>query len=88
MKVYVTVIFMVMLMAAYPVCELTRCIVEYNIIPLQAANAGGTPILWLAGWAPTLEGLYLELALIWGAYICIPVVLWVAFKLARKEVTR
>lgn len=93
MKLYAFVIVVVMLMAIYPVCELTRCIVEYNIIPLQAAQASGGTLMWgstsldflAPGWVPTLEGFYLELALIWSGYICIPFVLAVAFKLAVAQ---
>jgi len=85
MKHYWPIIVAVMLLVAYPVGELTRCIVQYNIQPMLLAQATGAAVYWVTPWArvPTLNDFYLELALIWGFYICIPFVLWVAFKLAR-----
>jgi hypothetical protein len=62
-------IFAVMFLAAYPVVELTRYIIKYNLI-----QGRGTP-------APS----YLELAMMWGFFICIPFVLNVAFEIYRRK---
>jgi len=87
MKLFIFIIVAVMLMVAYPVGELTRCIVEYNIQPLLQAQSTGASIYWLSPWPelPALDVFYMELVLIWGGYICIPFVLWGAFNLARAE---
>jgi hypothetical protein len=83
------IIFAAMMLTAYPVMELTRCIIEYNVLPLIAAQEKGMTIFFYtgsvgklsSGWIPTLDGFYLELALIWGFYICIPFVLNTAINL-------
>ena len=82
-RLRVAVIFVVMFLTLYPAAELTRCIVQYNIQPMLEAQATGAVLYFLSPWAkvPTLNGFYMELALMWGAYICVPVVLWIAFKL-------
>lgn len=85
MRFKLGIILMVMFLSAYPVIELTRCIVKYNIIPIQRAQAANIPIFWLGNWIPTLDSLYLELALIWGFWLVIPVLLWVAIKKSRTD---
>lgn len=66
------VIIVVMFLALYPAAELTRCIIKYN--PTGARN-----MLSLH------HDDYMELALIWGFYICIPFVLHVAFNLISRK---
>lgn len=80
MRFKLGIILMVMFLTAYPVLELTRCIVQYNILPIQKAQAVGVSIFWLGNWTPTLDSFYLELALIWGFWLVVPVLLWVSIK--------
>lgn len=54
-------IFVIMFLAGYPAFELSRCIIKYNILD----DLSYYPV----------ETHYLELAVIWGFYICIPVIL-------------
>lgn len=72
-------ICLVMGCAFYPVIELSRCIIAYNII-------GG----WPAGWQGAyLHEFYIELAFIWLWYLGIPFIInWVinlAVKISRAE---
>ena len=53
------VILTILFLSAYPILELTRCIILYNII----GGIGNKDIF------------YLELSVMWGLYICIPFVL-------------
>jgi len=70
-------ILLVILLTIYPVVELSRVIVLYNVIGWQASN--GIP----------REAFILELALIWVFYIALPFVLNSSFntiwKLGRRE---
>ena len=67
----------VMFFTAYPVVELTRCIVQYSIQPLLRAEAAGSAMVWMTPFneIPTLDQFYLELAIIWGLYLIIPILL-------------
>lgn len=72
LKLKVFIILVIMFLVAYPVVELSRSIIVYNII-------GG----WPDGWqGHSLSDFYLELALIWGFYLCIPFILSIAFNQA------
>ena len=64
-------IIVIMLLALYPCAELTRCILKYN--PTGTRN-----MLSLH------DGDYLELALFWGMFVCIPVILERTFNLFLK----
>ena len=75
----------VLLLTAYPVGELTRAIVAYNIVPLLAAEAttgGASYILTTWGSQVGLSTFYAELALIWGLYLVVPFLICAAMHLA------
>lgn len=78
MRFRIIIIAMVMFLLVYPVVELTRCIFQYNLIPLQS----GAVVLYLGGWVATEGSLYAELAVIWGFYLVVPFLLNIALKLA------
>ena len=66
-----------MFLALYPVVELSRCIIQYNII---------------GSFEFTILPFQLELGLIWGFYLVIPFIMNIALKLAyytgnKKEVS-
>lgn len=67
----------VMAFTAYPVIELTRCIVQYNIQPMLRAEASGAAMFWVTPFneIPTLDNFYLELVIIWSLYLLIPLIL-------------
>ena len=60
-KIKIITILFVMGFTAYPVGELTRCIISYNIL----RDFGDYPFITY----------YLELALIWNLYLAIPFLL-------------
>lgn len=81
----ITIITM-MFLTAYPVAELTRAIVQYNIQPLLRAQSEGTTIIWITPFknVPDLNLFYCELAVIWSLYLAIPMILNAVFNLVFK----
>jgi len=87
MKLRWLVIATIMIIMAYPIVELTRCIVEYNILTMLAAQKAGAGVMFTTGiwsdlapgWSPTLNDLYVEIGMMWSLYLAVPVLLWKAF---------
>jgi hypothetical protein len=78
-QIKIIAVIIIMVLAAYPVFELSRCIIEYDII-------GG----WAPGWQGySLVDFYFELGLMWFFYLLIPVavcsLLNLAYRLGKKD---
>ena len=83
-KLGIVIAIVVALLALYPAMELTRCILVHGIELIMEANSAGVTIIWDTSWSPTLNTFYTELSLIWGFWLAIPVVVYVAIQAAYK----
>ena len=68
------IMFTAMLFTAYPVIELTRCILQYNVLP-------GTYPPNYPAWVFTSE-----LCIIWIGWLFVPFIIWIAFYIIEKKI--
>ena len=68
------ILFTVMVFTAYPAVELTRCILQYNVLP-------GTYPPDYQAWV-----FIAELCIIWIGWLFVPFIVWVSFHIIDKKI--